>query len=108
MTSASAVSAARAANPARAGSSSAPPRRSSDGRWVVQVGSFSLQQNANSLRDQLRSRNFSASVESVQVSGQTMYRVRVGPHGSRGESEQVLSRLRQAGISSGQVISLNN
>ncbi|MEZ5582989.1 MAG: SPOR domain-containing protein [Candidatus Competibacteraceae bacterium] len=84
-----------------------PRARPSDGgRWIVQVGSFSLQQNASNLRNRLRQRNFNAYVEPVRVSGQTMYRVRVGPQNSRAASEQMLTRLRQAGVSSGQVVSL--
>ncbi|MCP5419878.1 MAG: SPOR domain-containing protein [Gammaproteobacteria bacterium] len=94
--------------PTQVATAQTPSQQSSSGRWIVQVGSFSLQQNANNLRNQLRSNNFNASVEPVSISGQTMYRVRVGPQRSRGESEQVLTRLRQAGIGNGQIISLNN
>jgi len=96
-----------AANTQVAKAAPAPRARpSGGGRWIVQVGSFSLQQNAQNLRNRLRQGNFSAYVEPVRVSGQTMYRVRVGPQNSRAASEQMLTRLRQAGVSTGQVVSL--
>jgi DedD protein len=72
--------------------------------WMVQVGSFSQLQNANSLREKLRSQRFNASVQSVAVAGRTLYRVRIGPQGSRAESEQVLTRLQNEAGVSGQVV----
>ena len=66
---------------------------------MVQAGSFSLLQNASNLRDRLRDRGFSVRVERTEVNGSTVYRVRVGPHNSRTESEQVRNRLeRDLGI----------
>jgi cell division septation protein DedD len=61
--------------------------------WVVQAGSFAVASNANLLRDQLRARNFPASLRAVTVDGRTLYRVNVGPYPSRSETEQVRQRL---------------
>lgn len=48
-------------------------------RWVVQVGSFSSQENATSLVSRLREAGLSAFDERVTSAGSTIYRVRVGP-----------------------------
>lgn len=47
--------------------------------WVVQVGSFAEERNAEALRDKLRAAEFSAFVEPAEVGDRRMYRVRVGP-----------------------------
>lgn len=47
--------------------------------WVVQVGSFSKNRNANLLRDQLRKVGFPAYVETGKKNGGVLFRVRVGP-----------------------------
>lgn len=48
--------------------------------WIIQVGSFSQEQNAIEFRDRLRKKNFTAYVDSVTSANQgTLYRLRVGP-----------------------------
>jgi DedD protein len=67
--------------------------------WVVQVGSFSQQANAISLRDKLRKHKFTAFVESIQSFGSTVYRVRVGPHVLRTDAEaQQASLAKQLNV----------
>jgi DedD protein len=80
---------------------------SQTGNWIVQVGSFSQQENANDLRDRLIEQDFDAFVESSDTEGQTLYRVRIGPQSSRGQGETTLVRLRASGFE-GQVVSLGN
>lgn len=58
------------------------------GNWVVQVGSFSDQAKAATLRDKLRDGGFVTQVEKVKVEGKTFYRVRVGPFLERAEAER--------------------
>ncbi len=80
----------------------------SDRGWIVQAGSFSLPENANVLRDKLRSQRFDAFVERIAAGGRTLYRVRVGPRTSRAQSEAIAARMqREAGVA-GQVVSLND
>jgi DedD protein len=64
-------------------------------RWMVQVGSFSNLDNANSLRARLQSSNYTTSLQQTVVDGRTMYRVHVGPHSSRDEGERTRERLRR-------------
>lgn len=55
-------------------------------RWVVQVGSFSSQQNAGDLVSRLRASGLSAFDETVRTDTSTIHRVRVGPFLDRAEA----------------------
>jgi DedD protein len=61
--------------------------------WVVQVGSFSSQENADKLVQELRAEKFPAFSVKAEVGGETLYRVRVGP-----EIDQKKAQQMQAGI----------
>ena len=58
-------------------------------RWVVQLGSFSSTANADNLVERVRAEGFSAFKESINSSGSTIYRVRVGPFLERDEAIRV-------------------
>jgi len=83
----------------------AEPEAGPLGSWVVQVGSFSSQQNAIGLRDKLRDGDFTTQVEKVRVAGKTHYRVRVGPFLERDEAEQKRKQLADKFKLSGRVLS---
>lgn len=68
----------------------APPQT-----WVVRVGSFASAENANALRDQLRSKGFPAFVDEVSVEGRTLSRVQVGPETERTRGDALRDRLKQ-------------
>lgn len=61
--------------------------------WVVQLGSFAQRDNAEELISRLQAENFAAFVETVQRSGQRVYRVRVGPEVLRSEAEKLRDRI---------------
>lgn len=63
------------------------------GNWIVQVGSFSSEQNALRLRDRIRKEGFATQVEKVVVSGKTHFRVRVGPYLERDEADRDRDQL---------------
>ncbi len=73
--------------------------------WVVQVGSFSRQQNAIGLRDRLRSAGFTSFVDRAEGSAGTIWRVRVGPELERERAERLQQRLQQEQELSGIIIS---
>jgi DedD protein len=75
------------------------------GNWVVQVGSFSSEQNALRLRDRLRKENFATQVEKVVVGGKTHFRVRVGPYLERAEADQDQKKLASTFDLKGRVLS---
>jgi len=62
--------------------------------WVVQLGSFSNEENAQSLNKKLRKAGYPAFVEPLNKNGQTSYRVRVGPEIKRSEAELLLKKLK--------------
>ncbi|MDH3526395.1 MAG: SPOR domain-containing protein [Gammaproteobacteria bacterium] len=62
--------------------------------WVIQVGSFSLQPNAGGLRDRLRRAGFPVFLQDKKTaSGNTTYRVLVGPLDDRAAAEKLHQRL---------------
>jgi DedD protein len=73
------------------------PAPATEGRLVVQVGSFSSRPAADKLASDLRRRSFPAAVSSVKASGRTMYRVRVGPVADRAAANELAGKLRAAG-----------
>jgi rare lipoprotein A len=66
----------------------------------VQAGAFSTEANASRLLTQLRAKGVEKSfVRADQTSGQTLYRVRVGPIPNVQEFDRVVARLKALGIS---------
>lgn len=64
------------------------------GAWMIQAGSFTGEANARNLVEKLRKSNFPAFVEVIPgESGNSMYRVRIGPELSRARAEQVRARI---------------
>ncbi len=62
-------------------------------RWIVQVGVFSGQNNAEQLVFKLRDGGFRASSQVRKSGGNTVYRVLVGPEVSREEALRVRDRI---------------
>ncbi len=73
--------------------------------WVVQVGSFSKQLNAQQYSDKLKAGGFKAYVEDAQTGAGAVYRVRIGPIAGRSEAEAVVKKLKEKGGHRGMVIS---
>jgi DedD protein len=63
------------------------------GGWILQVGSFSQQANALSLRDRLKKSGYQASVKDVKAAGGTIHRVLVGPVSDRPAAEKLRNKL---------------
>jgi DedD protein len=62
--------------------------------WVVQLGSFSSEENAQSLNKKLRKAGYPSFVEPLKKNGQTSYRVRVGPEIKRSDAKSLLKILK--------------
>jgi cell division septation protein DedD len=80
--------------PAEPGAFSDPAR---SGGWVVQIGSFSSEENASRLSDELRGSGYPVFVSRVTAGGKAMHRVRVGPVPEKGEAETLAERLKASG-----------
>ena len=63
--------------------------------WVVQLGSFSSQGNAESLNKKLRAAGFRSFVEPLKQKNAIAYRVRVGPELKRSDAEAINAKLKQ-------------
>ena len=66
------------------------------GEHVIQVFSSTDQQQAKQLIQTLTSGGYPAFLSPVDVRGQTMYRVRIGPYVDPKEAETVAERVRKS------------
>lgn len=63
--------------------------------WVVQLGSFSSEQNAWALRDKLRNKGYHAFVERISEGSKMVIRVRIGPEARRATAQAVQQKLEK-------------
>lgn len=70
-----------------------PPAGSGD--LVIQVFFSSDQEKAQNLVAQLAGGGYPAYLSPVEVGGETMYRVRLGPYAQRSEAEEAAERVRR-------------
>jgi len=61
--------------------------------WMIQVGSFSHNENAEKLVQQLRAKSFAADIEQVSVKGNVLFRVLIGPEVDRNKAEKLLQSV---------------
>ena len=75
------------------------PTVTSEGEaWMVQIGSFSEEDNAQRLVQRVATFGFNARVSTFNASAGPMYRVRVGPESSRDRAVAVASSLSAHGF----------
>jgi DedD protein len=65
--------------------------------WVVQLGSFASETNAERLAGDLKSRGYKAFVSRLGSGSRIRFRVRVGPEQERARAENLAERLRRDG-----------
>lgn len=73
--------------------------------YVVQVGSFGKQENAERLKDKLAAVGFPAFVEKTQREKGAIFRVKVGPRTSRGSVDELRIRLHDEAKLEGIIVS---
>ncbi|MEL4893448.1 SPOR domain-containing protein [Xanthomonas protegens] len=81
--------------PATAAATAAPD----NARYILQAGSFGASGDAESTKAKLAMLGLSARVESAQISGKTVYRVRMGPYGTASELAEAKQKLNGSGLS---------
>jgi DedD protein len=64
--------------------------------WVVQLGSFSSEENAKGLNEKLRLAGYPAFVEPLKRQSGIAYRVRVGPEILRSDAEALQQKLKKS------------
>jgi cell division protein FtsN len=91
---------AEAAAPATAPTASATAAPASDdgARYLLQAGAFGASGDAEAVKARIALLGLSARVESAQVEGRTVYRVRMGPYGSAGELAEAKRKLADGGL----------
>jgi DedD protein len=73
-----------------------PPKPLAEAAWIVKVGSFGKEQNANALIAKLRQAGFATSSRKItNGQGQTMISVLVGPELKKEQLERSLPKLQQ-------------
>lgn len=73
---------------------SAPPRSSTRGRFVVQVGAFSVEANAKALQERVI-----AIGQQAWIDREALYRVRIGPFATRDQAVAARTALEANGLS---------
>ena len=67
-------------------------------RYLLQAGSFSASGDAEALKARIALLGLGARVESAQVDGRTVYRVRMGPYGTASELADAKGKLERGGL----------
>ncbi len=99
-TSAAATPAARAETPPTAAGTpaAAAPAAADNARYILQAGAFGASGDAEATKAKLAMMGLAARVESAQINGKTVYRVRMGPYGSAGELSEAKQKLDGTGL----------
>jgi DedD protein len=73
--------------------------------WVVQLGSFSSEANAQALNKKLRNAGYPAFVDPLKQKSAVVYRVRVGPELKRSDAQSIRDAIKKSMKLDGIVIS---
>lgn len=66
------------------------------GDWLVQVGSFSSLDNANTVSSNLEKLGYAAMLEATGINADSLIRVKIGPFSSQEEAKLAAGRVRSA------------
>ena len=69
-----------------------------EARYILQAGAFGASGDAESTKAKIALLGLSARVESAQIGGKTVYRVRMGPYGSASELAEAKQKLSSGGL----------
>lgn len=79
------------------------PKPMAMGQWFIQLGSFSAENNAQTLRSQVQRAGVPCLIEPLSIEGRKVWRVRAGPFKTQTEAEAALKRL-QGGLKLGGMV----
>ena len=74
------------------------PAASNDARYILQAGAFGGSGDAEATKAKIAMLGLSARVESAQIGGKTVYRVRMGPYGSASELAEAKQKLANGNL----------
>jgi cell division protein FtsN len=78
--------------------SAVPSAAGKDARYILQAGAFGASGDAESTKAKIAMLGLSARVESAQIGGKTVYRVRMGPYGTASELAEAKQKLASGGL----------
>lgn len=81
-----------------AASTSTAPASTDDTRYLLQAGAFGASGDAETVKAKIAMLGLNARVESAQIGGKTVYRVRMGPYGSASELADAKAKLSGGGL----------
>ncbi len=87
--------------PAAAPVAAAPAPKSeapADARYILQAGAFGASGDAEAVKAKIALLGLNARVESAQIGGKTVYRVRMGPYGTASELADAKAKLANSGL----------
>ena len=79
-------------------SNAATATAASDARYILQAGAFGASGDAETVKAKIAMLGLNARVESAQIKGKTVYRVRMGPYGSASELAEAKAKLANGGL----------
>ncbi len=74
------------------------PAAADEARYILQAGAFQASGDAEQVKARIALLGLSARVESAQINGKTMYRVRMGPYGTASELAEAKRKLGNGGL----------
>jgi DedD protein len=83
-----------ASTPADDMPAAAPAGRPQAGGWAVQLAAMGSQADATALRDKLRANGFDGFVDTVNVGGRQLWRVRAGPQTQRDDALRIRDEIK--------------
>lgn len=86
------------AAPASTTTMAAAPAIDDNARYLLQAGAFQASGQAEELKAKIALLGLGARVESAQISGKTVYRVRMGPYGTAGDLADAKRKLSAGGL----------
>ena len=93
---ANAAAGTAAITPSAQATGSATP--ASEARYILQAGAFGGSGDAETVKAKIAMLGLNARVESAQIGGKTVYRVRMGPYGSASELADAKAKLATGGL----------
>ena len=86
-------------NTPAASTNATAPASDDNTRYLLQAGAFQASGQAEEMKAKIALLGLGARVESAQISGKTVYRVRMGPYGTAGDLADAKRKLSAGGLS---------
>lgn len=93
-----ATPAAGDSRPATSAAAPAAQAADTEARYILQAGAFGASGDAEAVKARIAMLGLNARVESAQINGRTVYRVRMGPYGSATELSDAKAKLSSGGL----------